>query len=544
MIGNITVLMFLAGVAVFACPTNNEAEKNNAVKKQEICSLPPVKPSSFICSLATIPSWTYNAKTGECLSYQYGGCGKTANLFESEDECKSSCVRELAKEQSLQEVCWYRNVSYYAGQEIGQVNKDDACKKDCICEKSDNHRGGATIKCNQIVCDVPNRPQEEGEGCVLITLPDACCPSYKCPERSLGQEGPPDDICVFNGKGYLKGQSIPSGDPCKRCVCVDGFNGLQGLGCREVNCILDNRIGCNPVYSPGVCCPTSYRCNSSIAKFFPQIDSDLSRIKWGHGINNRKLLNMSLYGKDMMIEADVSMGTIAGGDGNIMPIMAHPPVNTSDLSLEEFLDTILSSGTSKGIKLDFKDLEALEPSLMAIKSRASKIHAPLWLNADILRGPVDATTKPITFHHRDSFILLTDVGKFLYLTKSHFPEAVLSVGWTTRFGPQLSWPLQIINEGSYTMEHMIEMRDSLKAADIRQPVTFPIRAGLSTSPESQRSILWLLEQIEDSSLTIWSSQYDNVDVPGLMKLVNHIGKENIFIDVPSGLNCEIQHFEE
>jgi hypothetical protein len=64
-----------------------------------------------------------------------------------------------------------------------------------------------------------------------------------------------------------------------------------------------------------------------------------------------------------------------------------------------------------------------------------------------------------------------------------------------RFGPQLSWPLQIINEGSYTMEHMIEMRDSLKAADIRQPVTFPIRAGLSTSPESQRSILWLLEQV-------------------------------------------------
>jgi hypothetical protein len=76
---------------------NNEAEKNNAVKKQEICSLPPVKPSSFICSLATIPSWTYNAKTGECLSYQYGGCGKTANLFESEDECKTSCVRELGK---------------------------------------------------------------------------------------------------------------------------------------------------------------------------------------------------------------------------------------------------------------------------------------------------------------------------------------------------------------------------------------------------------------------------------------------------------------
>ena len=64
-----------------------------------------------------------------------------------------------------------------------------------------------------------------------------------------------------------------------------------------------------------------------------------------------------------------------------------------------------------------------------------------------------------------------------------------------RFGPQLSWPPQIINEGSYTMEQMIEMRDALKAADIQQPVTFPIRAGLSTSPESRKSIMWLLEQV-------------------------------------------------
>lgn len=45
------------------------------------------------------------------------------------------------------------------------------------------------------------------------------------------------------------------------------------------------------------------------------------------------------------------------------------------------------------------------------------------------------------------------------------------------------------------MDHMIQLRDALKAAQIRQPVTFPIRAGLSTTPESQRSILWLLEQV-------------------------------------------------
>ena len=65
-----------------------------------------------------------------------------------------------------------------------------------------------------------------------------------------------------------------------------------------------------------------------------------------------------------------------------------------------------------------------------------------------------------------------------------------------RYGPDVtSWPLQIINEGSYTMNHMIQLRDALKAAQIRQPVTFPIRAGLCTTQESQRSIIWLLEQV-------------------------------------------------
>lgn len=75
----------------------------------------------------------------------------------------------------------------------------------------------------------------------------------------------------------------------------------------------------------------------------------------------------------MMIEADVSMGMVTGREGKILPIMAHPPFKTSDLSLEEFLDTVLSSGKKKGIKLDFKDMEAVEMSLMIIKARTSKV---------------------------------------------------------------------------------------------------------------------------------------------------------------------------
>jgi hypothetical protein len=35
----------------------------------------------------------------------------------------------------------------------------------------------------------------------------------------------------------------------------------------------------------------------SVAKFFPQIQSDLSRVKWGHGVNSKVQLTQSLQGE-------------------------------------------------------------------------------------------------------------------------------------------------------------------------------------------------------------------------------------------------------
>jgi hypothetical protein len=78
-------------------------------------------------------------------------------------------------------------------------------------------------------------------------------------------------------------------------------------------------------------------------------------------------------GKDMMIEADVSLGTIKGKEGELIPIMAHPPSKQSDLSLEEFLDTILDYQRPKGIKLDFKNIEVVESSLKIVKLKTDKV---------------------------------------------------------------------------------------------------------------------------------------------------------------------------
>ena len=45
---------------------------------------------------------------------------------------------------------------------------------------------------------------------------------------------------------------------------------------------------------------------------------------------------------------------------------------------------------------------------------------PLWLNADIVAGPVDSGHIPV------------DAEVFLNLAKTHFPGATLSLSWTTR----------------------------------------------------------------------------------------------------------------
>ncbi len=45
-------------------------------------------------------------------------------------------------------------------------------------------------------------------------------------KRPDQEKGPRNDICIFKGKEYLKGQSIPTGEPCRLCTCDDGFTGM------------------------------------------------------------------------------------------------------------------------------------------------------------------------------------------------------------------------------------------------------------------------------------------------------------------------------
>lgn len=42
--------------------------------------------------------------------------------------------------------------------------------------------------------------------------------------------------------------------------------------------------------------PTTSQAMPSVATFFPQIQKDLSRVKWGHGVNSREQLSQSIKG--------------------------------------------------------------------------------------------------------------------------------------------------------------------------------------------------------------------------------------------------------
>lgn len=84
--------------------TATAPEKAVQLTKREKCNLPPVQPGSASC-LAFVPSWTFNSTVGQCQSYVYEGCGRTANLFNSLDECDTACGPEPIVQTSSLPLC-------------------------------------------------------------------------------------------------------------------------------------------------------------------------------------------------------------------------------------------------------------------------------------------------------------------------------------------------------------------------------------------------------------------------------------------------------
>ncbi|XP_041957914.1 protein FAM151B [Alosa sapidissima] len=230
-------------------------------------------------------------------------------------------------------------------------------------------------------------------------------------------------------------------------------------------------------------------------------EKDAAVIQWYHAANSRSKFNEALKSSAHMIEADI----LLRGLEPIEPIMAHPPENDSDITLQEWLEEGTASG--KGLKLDFKSLQAVAPSMVLLEQVRHELQAPVWINADILPGP-GAKATPL---EPQAFLDALGVGA---------QNAVLSLGWTTGWSPNTDNP-------GYSWEMVKKMDNVCKP--LVQPVTFPVRASLM--PQSFGPLQWLLQQSDRYSLTVWTSLSDTLVVEDLLPYRQNISKSRVYYDL-------------
>ncbi|XP_049992051.1 protein FAM151A [Alexandromys fortis] len=232
-------------------------------------------------------------------------------------------------------------------------------------------------------------------------------------------------------------------------------------------------------------------------------------ITWYHAANSKKEMEDALNSNVMVLEADVNVEGFTTVNETGVPIMAHPPAIYSDNTLQEWLEVVLSS-SQKGIKLDFKSLKAVGPSLDLLRqmTEAGKIRRPVWINADILRGP----NVPISIE--------VNATQFLALIQEKYPEVTISPGFTTLYVPQLP-------NSTYT-KAMVEKMQELVGA-LPQRITFPIRAFMARAAWPHFS--WLLAQSERYSLTLWQGASDPMSVDDLLFIRDNSATHQIYYDL-------------
>ncbi|NXG87037.1 F151B protein, partial [Stercorarius parasiticus] len=194
------------------------------------------------------------------------------------------------------------------------------------------------------------------------------------------------------------------------------------------------------------------------------------------------------------------------------PIMAHPPETDSDNTLEEWLKEVVN--TNKGIKLDFKSLEAVRPSLELLEQVKQQLRRPVWINADILPGPNGNNA-------------VVDAKGFLDTVTSFFPDVTLSLGIL------FNQMVFIVGYDWVMVKEMAQICSTLS-----QPVTFPVRAALVRQSISE--LRWLIQQSDRYSLTVWTGKEDVYSVEDLLYIRENFDKSRVYYDILEPQNSEFR----
>jgi hypothetical protein len=220
-----------------------------------------------------------------------------------------------------------------------------------------------------------------------------------------------------------------------------------------------------------------------------------AHLSWAHACNTKSKISAALESNTDFLEVDIRMNEKTGKPG-----LAHNQTDTFELSIEQLLQIL--ANRHKGLKLDFKELAAVEPTLRLVAEHISTL-GPLIINADVLPGP-GAHKRGLPFN------------EVCHLAKNLLPSGLLSVGWVT----------QVIANSRYTEAHVQEMLDVLLQTGWQGDVTFPVRAHYV--PSSWNTLEKILKK-PGYTLTIWNNEPVPSDL--LQWITNNVPPEKAFVDV-------------
>jgi len=268
---------------------SSEESDEDDKDKENICHLPPISPGPAGC-MGFSQKWTFSKSEGQCVSYIYGGCHGTKNLFDTKEKCEKKCSSQSSKSATA-DVCGLPLVTGMCQAFIPSFgfNKDTGrceafiyggCKGNGnrfqTVEECVNTCGGTSApvedntKCQDVTCDSSENKLKTSQGCVPVTQPGECCPSsWDCGvwESRMART----DQCFYQGQFYQAGEAVEGVDeanPCHGgCMCELNSDGLAEIICAVMDCAPpppaeDN---CVPTYArANQCCPADFSCGDTV----------------------------------------------------------------------------------------------------------------------------------------------------------------------------------------------------------------------------------------------------------------------------------------
>ncbi|CAB9496986.1 Protein FAM151A [Seminavis robusta] len=284
---------------------------------------------------------------------------------------------------------------------------------------------------------------------------------------------------------------------------------------------------------------------------------------WVHAVDSRRSLMAALQDDTITaIETDLLMGrctiesqsTIRRGVDSVqqqhqqdIPIMAHPPNTESDLSMLDFLQMVSRSNPqdqtgnddnntiTKVIKLDFKQMETVEPTLKALVDNDANNNkfkttdaSAILLNADILPGPGRRQPGIVTMHA--STFLETCIQ---YITTQQQPSV--------RFAFSLGFKTDFTDTTGYTTEDVQAMTDIIRQYKLvdRWGVVLALNARLLE--KSLSNFDSILEAFPSLQILVWTGKGEPPIPQSLLVIIQNYYQDDMSHRI--GYDCQVRDGE-